>query len=86
MSLRRVKTLYCIAVMAIGILLASTGDLAYWLASVIVLGGALPLYRVMGHAAFDESLDDAESALIAEQRRRDPQATHVVADRPATRE
>lgn len=86
MSLRRAKTLYCIAVMAIGILLASTGELAYWIASVIVLGGALPLYRVMGHAVFDESLDDAESALVAEQRRRDLQVARAAVDQHATRE
>lgn len=44
MSLRRIKTLYCVAVISIGILLASHGEVVSWAASIIVLGGALPMF------------------------------------------
>jgi len=37
MSLARLKSLYCIAVMAIGTLLAFFGDWIGWLAAVIIL-------------------------------------------------
>lgn len=42
MSLRRIKTLYCLAVIAIGVLLAALGGWVGWLAAVLVLSGALP--------------------------------------------
>lgn len=48
MSFRRIKTLYCLAVIAIGVLLAALGGWIGWIAAVLVLGGALPMFRVIG--------------------------------------
>jgi hypothetical protein len=56
MTLRRMKTLYCVAVMAIGILLAASGMIG-WITAVILLSSALPSWKAATHAA-------AKSALI----------------------
>jgi hypothetical protein len=58
MSLQRVKALYCIAVISIGILLASTGGFVGWAASIIVLCGALPMFRVIRCAAEQRGVND----------------------------
>lgn len=70
MSLARLKTLYCIAVMAVGTLLAFFGGVVGWLAAVLILSSALPAWRYVTDSAFDATLDDAESVLLAERQRR----------------
>lgn len=47
MSLGQLKTLYCIAVMAIGTLLAFFGGIIGWLAAVLILTSALPAWRMV---------------------------------------
>jgi hypothetical protein len=70
MTLRKVKILYCIAMIAIGVLLAADGGWVYWLASVTILSVALPAFRLIRRVVSDERLDEAESILLAEQQRR----------------
>lgn len=69
MSLRRIKTLYCVAVISVGILLASHGEIVSWAASVIVLGGALPMFRAVSGAMKTATLHDVEqqARIIADQ-------------------
>ena len=47
MPLARLKTLYCIAAMAIGTLLAVLGGFVGWLAAVLILASALPAWRAV---------------------------------------
>lgn len=63
MSLRRIKMLYCVAAIAIGILLAAVGGLVYWLAAACVLGGALPMFRALSGAAKRQTLRNLASDL-----------------------
>jgi membrane associated rhomboid family serine protease len=63
MSLRRIKTLYCLAVIAIGVLLAALGGWVGWLAAVLVLSGALPMFRVIGRAEHQQRQQGKEDAL-----------------------
>lgn len=60
MSLRRIKTLYCVAVISIALILACTGGLIGWVASIVLLGGALPMFRAMWNAGTQEALDKSE--------------------------
>lgn len=50
MSLRQAKVVYCIAIMLIGILLASHGE---FIASILALAGALPMFHAVSGAAGD---------------------------------
>lgn len=70
MPLRRIKTLYCVTVMAVAVLLFAAGGIIYWAASVVLLCGALPIFRLIRRVVSDERFDEAESILLAEQRRR----------------
>lgn len=69
MSLRRIKTLYCVAVISIGVLLASHGEVVSWAASVIVLSGALPMFNAVSGAMKTATLHDVEqqAQIIADQ-------------------
>ena len=72
MSLRRITTLYCIAVIAIGVLLATLGGFVGWLAAMLVMGGALPLYRLISwqnaQAGREGVLIDLANDLIPDHR------------------
>ena len=57
MPLARLKTLYCIAAMAIGTLLAVLGGFVGWLAAVLILASALPAWKMVIRSA-------AKSAII----------------------
>lgn len=70
MPLRRIKTLYCVTVMAVAVLLFAAGGIIYWAASIVLLAGALPIFRLIRRVVSDERFDEAESILLAEQRRR----------------
>ncbi len=58
MSLRRIKLLYCITVVAIAVILASFGQLIGWIAAVVVLAGALPMFGAVKRAAGDSAADE----------------------------
>lgn len=47
MSLRRIKTLYCIAVIAIALILVDAAGVLGWVTAVVVLAGALPMFRAI---------------------------------------
>lgn len=70
MSLHKAKTLFCIAAMAIAVLLVAAGGTVYWLASIIVLGSALPGWRFVTRSATNEGVEQgADKALeIIEHR------------------
>jgi len=51
MKLERVRLLYCIAVIAIAVILDCTGGFIGWTAAVVVLAGALPLFNIGCQAA-----------------------------------
>lgn len=70
MSLRRMKTLYCIAVIAIAILLFATGSFVYWIASMVLLGGALPGWRIATREASDQGASEALRVVKHHLRRR----------------
>lgn len=55
MSLRKVKDGYLIIVMFVAILLATMGGWLGWIVSIVLLSGALPMFKVIGRA-FSESL------------------------------
>lgn len=63
MPLGRIKALYCIAVMAIGILLAFFGGVVGWLAAVLVLSSALPAWKMVIENAEDRGADRALSVV-----------------------
>lgn len=54
--MRRIKTLYCVAVIAIAIVLSCTGGLIGWITSIVVLAGALPMFRVVRRASAHAAL------------------------------
>ena len=72
MTLRRMKTLYCIAVMAIGILLTALGGLLGWIAAILLLSGALPGWAIATRAASDQGASEALSVVKHHLRRRNP--------------
>lgn len=47
MSLARIKTLYCVAVIAIAIVLDCTGEIVGWATAVVMLAGALPVFHLV---------------------------------------
>lgn len=63
MSLRRMKTLYCIAAMALAIILTWTGILLCWIAAVALLSGALPGWSIATRVASDQGADQALSVV-----------------------
>lgn len=78
MSLKRIKMLYCIAVIAIGVLLATTGGVLGWIAAVLVLSGALPMFRVIDHQSKQntkrQTLQELTADLIAPGRPNIPES------------
>ena len=48
MSLRRVKNLYCVTMIAVSVLLAVWGGALGCAAGALLLAGALPLFKVIG--------------------------------------
>jgi hypothetical protein len=56
MSLRRVKQLYCVAIMFFAIALACTGGLIEWIVAVLMLAGALPMFALVKRAASKSAL------------------------------
>lgn len=66
MSLHRIKTLYCIAVISIAVILDCVGGLLGWTAAVVLLAGALPLFGIVCQAA---EIKGAQSALIRIRQR-----------------
>lgn len=64
--MRQVKTVYCVAVISVAVILASAAGLIGWVAAIIVLAGALPMFRAVSWAAEDNGADRA----IADLRRR----------------
>ena len=48
MSLRRAKTLYCVTMIAVSVLLAAWGGVLGCAAGALLLAGALPLFKVIG--------------------------------------
>jgi predicted Na+-dependent transporter len=69
--MRRVKTIYCIAVIAIAIILVSFGQLIGWLAAIVVLAGALPMFRVVTQTSADATLTAVEERRRARANRRE---------------
>lgn len=63
MSLRRMKTLYCIAIISVAIVLAFLGQWATWIMSVLLLASALPSWSLIGKSW------KAETLTALEQRR-----------------
>jgi hypothetical protein len=57
--MRRVKTIYCLAVIAVAIVLSCTGGLVGWIAAIIVLAGALPMFRAVNWTASNQGADEA---------------------------
>lgn len=62
MSLRKAKTLFCIATIAIAVLLYAAGGAVYLMASIVVLGGALPSWELITKVVGDKATDDALTA------------------------
>lgn len=60
MSLRRVKTIYCASAITIALVLDCTGGMIGWIAAVVLLAGALPLFRLVIWASADATLNDVE--------------------------
>lgn len=59
MSLRRIKVLYIIAVISIALILASTGLLGV-ITAVLMLTGALPMFRAVSDSTARRIIADAE--------------------------
>jgi hypothetical protein len=89
MSLRRVKLIYCVAVVSIAVILASTGLLGV-VTAVLLLAGALPMFRAMRWAVTRSINEEAETTNIyvstLHEERRHRQALQVNDDHtPPTR-
>lgn len=69
MSLRKLKTLYCLSVMAVGVILTAIGGMLGWLVAVIILSSALPAWKLVVRSA-------SESAIIGFYRNLAGEATH----------
>lgn len=48
MSLHRIRSLYCLMMISIAIILTWTGIFVCWIAAVALLAGALPMLKVLG--------------------------------------
>lgn len=59
MTLPRIKALYCIAVIAVAIILDWVGGWVGWVTAVVVLSGALPMFDALVRAASDQGADEA---------------------------
>lgn len=67
--MRRVKTIYCIVVISIALILASVGGLLGIITAIIVLAGALPMFRAVGRAAEQRGVTDYRRLRQAAARR-----------------
>jgi hypothetical protein len=61
--MRQVKTVYCVVVISLAIILASIGGLLGIITAIIVLVGALPMFRAVTGAAEDQGAAEAVSDL-----------------------
>lgn len=88
MSLHKAKTLFCIVAMAVGVLLFAVGSTPYWLASMIVLGGALPGWRLAEKAMLAQAFDQAATFLEGLRRADEAsqQPDRVLQDSPAPKQ
>lgn len=66
MSLGQIKAIYCIAVVLIVLVLVYAAGLIGLVAAVLILAGALPMFRAVSWAAESQGADKA----IADLRRR----------------
>lgn len=85
MSLRKVKTLYCIAVMAIAIVLAVLGHWVGWVTAVVLLSGALPGWRLATRTAASSALIGFRQNLVNEATIRTQSTDPASEDRQAVR-
>lgn len=77
MSLRQVKTVYCLAAITLALILVYAGGLVCWIAAISLLTGSLPLFSIIRRTAEQEYLEDADAALTTElNRRRGRQQQH----------
>lgn len=58
LSLHQAKTIYCLAVILIAVILAIVGGLVGWGVSIAMLAGALPLFNLVTRAAGDDAADE----------------------------
>ena len=75
MSLARLKTLYCIAVMAAGIILAARAGFIGWLAAILILSCALPAWRMVVSAVRSNTITAFEYRAHLRARLKEPHAT-----------
>lgn len=72
----RIKTIYCIAMISVALILVSTSNAIGFLAAITLLIGALPMFNAISRSGIievDEVLDIIERRLI---RRSTTDATH----------
>lgn len=74
MSLRKVKDGYLIIVMFVAILLTTMGGWLGWIVSIVLLSGAVPMFKAIGRAFSD--------SLLIEINQRRARAIHLA--RPVT--
>lgn len=72
MSLRRVKLIYCLMMISVAVVLACTAGIIGWITAVLLLSGALPVFRAVTGAA---EMNGARSALKGFRDHLAPQAT-----------
>lgn len=63
MSLRRAKFIYCAMIISVAIVLACTAELIGLITAVLLLAGALPVFKAVFHGARQEALDKSEHTL-----------------------
>lgn len=80
MSLRKAKTLYCIIVMAVALILAGLAGWIGQLAAIIILASALPGWRLITRAAATNALSGALTLL--EDAPHTPEADPSSEDQP----
>lgn len=72
--MRQVKTVYCIVVISLALILASIGGLLGIVTAIIVLAGALPMFRAVKRAAGDMMLTAVENR---NRERATPEVPHA---------
>lgn len=87
MSLRRMKTLYCVSVMAVALILAALAGPIGVIAAIVILAGALPGWKVAIRTAATSALRSAKATLILpEDVHRSPAVDQSSEDRQANRQ
>lgn len=79
--LERYKTLYCVAVMAAGVILAARAGFIGWLAAVLILAFALPAWRAVTRSAASQAL--LNTFILLEDDLRNPKDDQASGDRKA---